>query len=105
MATQRAQYSAEFKTKVALEALKEHINAVIVVGAQAIYLHTGAAPVALAEATKDCDLVLDTRELAPEPLLEDAMRAASPSRDPWRVPPSTGPDRRGGQRRGRSGKM
>jgi len=89
----------------ALEALKEHINAVIVVGAQAIYLHTGAAPVALAEATKDCDLVLDTRELAPEPLLEDAMRAASPSRDPWRVPPSTGPDRRGGQRRGRSGKM
>jgi hypothetical protein len=59
----------------ALEALKEHINAVIVVGAQAIYLHTGAAPVALAEATKDCDLALDTRELAPEPLLEDAMRA------------------------------
>ena len=60
----------------ALEALKEHINAVIVVGAQAVYLHTGAAPVALAEATKDCDLALDTRELAPEPLLEDAMRAA-----------------------------
>jgi hypothetical protein len=60
----------------ALEALREHINAVIVVGAQAIYLHTGAAPVALAEATKDSDLVLDTRGLAPEPLLEEAMRAA-----------------------------
>jgi hypothetical protein len=60
----------------ALDALREHINAVIVVGAQAIYVHTGGAPVALAEATKDCDLALDTRELAPEPLLEDAMRAA-----------------------------
>jgi hypothetical protein len=59
-----------------LEALKEHVNAVIMVGAQAIYLHTGAAPVALAEATKDSDLALDTRRLAPEPLLEEAMRAA-----------------------------
>jgi hypothetical protein len=35
----------------ALVALREHLDAVIVVGAQAIYLHTGAAPVALAEAT------------------------------------------------------
>lgn len=60
----------------ALEALREQINAVIVVGAQAVYLHTGAAPIALAEATKDSDLVLDARALAPEPLLEEAMRAA-----------------------------
>jgi hypothetical protein len=65
----------------AVEALKEQINAVIVVGAQAIYLHTGAAPVALAEATKDCDLALDTRELASEPLLEDAMRLGRQWRD------------------------
>lgn len=60
----------------ALEALREHADAVIVVGAQAVYLHTGAAPVALAEATKDCDLALDTRALPREPLLEEAMRAA-----------------------------
>lgn len=60
----------------ALEALGEHLSAVVVVGAQAVYLHTGAAPVALAEATKDCDLALDTRALAPEPLIEQAMRAA-----------------------------
>jgi hypothetical protein len=60
----------------ALDALSEQINAVIVVGAQAIYLHTGAAPVALAEATKDSDLVLDTRALTSEPLIEEAMRAA-----------------------------
>jgi hypothetical protein len=60
----------------ALEALHAHIDAVIVIGAQAIYLHTGAAPVGLAEATKDSDLALDTRALANYPLLEDAMRSA-----------------------------
>nr|WP_084213036.1 GSU2403 family nucleotidyltransferase fold protein [Micromonospora purpureochromogenes] len=60
----------------ALEALREHADAVVVVGAQAIYLHTGAAPIALAEATKDCDLALDARALPHEPLLEEAMRAA-----------------------------
>ncbi|GAA2195637.1 GSU2403 family nucleotidyltransferase fold protein [Micromonospora lupini] len=60
----------------ALDALSGHADAVIVVGAQAIYLYTGAAPVALAEATKDCDLALDARALPQEPLLEEAMRAA-----------------------------
>jgi hypothetical protein len=60
----------------ALDALQDHLSAITVVGAQAIYLHTGRARVALAEATKDCDLALDTRILAPKPLLEQAMRAA-----------------------------
>ncbi|WP_422737019.1 GSU2403 family nucleotidyltransferase fold protein [Micromonospora sp. WMMD729] len=60
----------------ALEALRHHADAVVVVGAQAVYLHTGAAPVALAEATKDCDLALDARVLPEEPLLEEAMRSA-----------------------------
>ncbi|MFI7434674.1 hypothetical protein [Micromonospora haikouensis] len=60
----------------ALQALREHADAVVVVGAQAIYLHTGAAPVALAETTKDCDLALDARALPQEPLLEAAMSAA-----------------------------
>lgn len=59
----------------ALDALSDHAHAVVLVGAQAIYLRTGQAPVALAEATKDCDFALDSRALAPEPLLEDAMRA------------------------------
>jgi hypothetical protein len=40
----------------ALEALKEQRHAVAVVGAQAVYLRTGGADVALAEATKDSDL-------------------------------------------------
>ncbi|GLH97115.1 hypothetical protein [Phytohabitans aurantiacus] len=48
----------------------------MVIGAQAIYLHTGKAPIALAEATKDCDLALDTRRLGPAPLIEEAMRTA-----------------------------
>ncbi|MQA98600.1 MAG: hypothetical protein GEV11_29940 [Streptosporangiales bacterium] len=59
-----------------LDALGPHLDAVILIGAQAIYLHTGDAPVALAEATKDSDLALDTRSLGDDPLIEDAMRAA-----------------------------
>ena len=60
----------------ALDALQEHRDAVIVIGAQAIYLQTGQAPVALAEATKDSDLVLDPRALHDDPRVEEAMRAA-----------------------------
>lgn len=60
----------------ALFALDEHRDAVIIIGAQAIYLRTSSAPVALAEATKDSDLALDPRELADEPLLEVAMKRA-----------------------------
>lgn len=65
----------------ALEALHAHRRAVIVIGAQAIYLHTGAGEVGLAEATKDSDLALDTRILPSEPLLERAMTAAGFRRD------------------------
>ncbi len=61
----------------ALEALHAHLDAVILIGAQAIYLHTGGAKVALAETTKDSDLALDARRLAATPLLEQAMREAS----------------------------
>jgi hypothetical protein len=60
----------------ALEALHAHRDSVIVIGAQAIYLHTGAANVALAEATKDSDLALDVRSLGEDPRLEQAMQAA-----------------------------
>jgi len=42
----------------ALDALAEQRRALVLIGAQAIYLHTGAAPVALAEATKDSSLRL-----------------------------------------------
>jgi hypothetical protein len=60
----------------ALEALEEHRDALVLIGAQAIYLHTGAADVALAEATKDSDIVIDPRVLEDEPLLDEAMRRA-----------------------------
>ncbi len=66
----------------ALQALQPHLDAVVVIGAQAIYLHTGAAQVALAETTKDSDLALDTRALLDTPLLEHAMLQAGVRLDP-----------------------
>ena len=61
----------------ALMALSDHRDSIVVIGAQAIYLHTGAAEVALAEATKDSDLALDSRSLGSEPLIEAAMTRAN----------------------------
>jgi hypothetical protein len=43
----------------ALEALNEHRNAVILVGAQAIYLHVGEGDIAVAVYTTDGDIALD----------------------------------------------
>lgn len=58
----------------ALEALGPHRAALVLVGAQAIYLHTGEADLAVALFTKDGDLVIDPARLTPNPRLEDAMR-------------------------------
>jgi hypothetical protein len=66
----------------ALEALAEHRDAIVIVGAQAIYLHTGSVDVALAEATKDSDLAVDPTSLSDEPLVEEAMIAAGFYLDP-----------------------
>lgn len=60
----------------ALEALGPHANDVVVIGAQAVYLHTGAADVAIAPFTVDGDLAIDPRGLQPEPLIEEAMTSA-----------------------------
>lgn len=60
----------------ALIALDAHRESVVVIGAQAIYLHTGSAPVAVAEATKDSDLGIDLRTLGDDPLIEEAMSRA-----------------------------
>jgi hypothetical protein len=60
----------------ALEALAEHRDAVIVIGAQAVYLRTGGLDIALAEATKDSDVALDPRTLGPDPKIEEAMKKA-----------------------------
>lgn len=110
----------------ALEALAEHRRAVILVGAQAVYLRTGedekaAAPytldldLAVSPFTSDGDIALDPAELSEEPLLEAAMTAAHFERDRsepgiwWRdeievdllVPARVGgPGRRGARLRG-----
>jgi hypothetical protein len=60
----------------AFEALAPFREAVILVGAQAIYLHTGDSGLAVAPYTTDADLVLDPELLLPDPKIVDAMQAA-----------------------------
>lgn len=57
----------------ALEALGERRNAVIVVGAQAVYLHTGAIGLGVPEFTLDADITLDPALLREIPEIEAAM--------------------------------
>ncbi|MEO6505630.1 MAG: GSU2403 family nucleotidyltransferase fold protein [Terrimesophilobacter sp.] len=71
----------------ALEALGAHRDSIVLVGAQAIYVRTGSAEVSLAEFTTDGDLVVDSRRLGSDPLIEVAMEAGgfthdSATRDP-----------------------
>ena len=60
----------------ALVALKPHIDAVIVIGAQAVYLRTRDRMPHYQPFTTDADLVIDPGQLADAPLLGDAMLAA-----------------------------
>jgi len=60
----------------ALQALEGHRNALVLVGAQAIYLHTGAAQFAVAEFTTDGDVAIDPRILTDDPEIATAMRGA-----------------------------
>jgi hypothetical protein len=60
----------------AIEALSAHRPALVIVGAQAIYLHTGAGDLAVAAFTFDDDLVLDPTLLDDDPLLERVMSDA-----------------------------
>src|SRR5438034_3834505 len=66
----------------ALEALEEHRDAIVLVGAQAIYLHTGEGDLAVAPYTTDADLALNPAALADEPRLEALMRAGGFIRAP-----------------------
>ena len=60
----------------ALEALREHIDALVLVGAQAVYVHAGEADLAVAPTTTDGDLAIDPARLGPAPILEDALARA-----------------------------
>jgi hypothetical protein len=59
-----------------LTALGPHVDAVVLVGAQAIYLHTGEVDLAVAPYTTDADLAISPQSLAPEPLLADLLVSA-----------------------------
>ena len=59
----------------ALEDLAEHRDAIIVVGAQAVYLRSRAANVGVADYTTDGDLAVDSDRLTDFPLLEEVMGA------------------------------
>src|SRR4051794_39631927 len=65
----------------ALVALEQHRDSLVLVGAQAIYLYTGDADVAVATTTKDSDIALIPALLAPEPTLDAAMTAAGFTHD------------------------
>ena len=57
----------------ALDALAHHRDSLILVGAQAVYLHAGDADLAVAPYTKDADLAIDPRRLRDHPALADAL--------------------------------
>lgn len=60
----------------ALTALAPHRSAVVLAGAQAVYLRTGDADIAVTPYTTDGDLALDPTLLGDDPALEAVMRAA-----------------------------
>ncbi len=60
----------------ALAALQPHASAIIVAGAQAVYLRTGSTDLAIAPFTTDGDLALDPTQLGDDPRLGDTMEAA-----------------------------
>lgn len=72
-----AEYSAARMVLLdALEALDSHLSNVILVGAQAVYLHTGAGTLAQPPMTTDADLALDTCALADEPEIASTLMKA-----------------------------
>ena len=60
----------------ALQALGEQRSAVLLVGAQAIYLHTGDADLAVAPYTTDGDVAIDPSRLKDDPKLAEALGGA-----------------------------
>ena len=62
----------------AVDALRRHSDAVILVGAQAIYVHTESeeASFALSPFTYDADIALDPNLLGSSPTIVDAMGVA-----------------------------
>jgi hypothetical protein len=59
----------------AADALAEQLDAVVLVGAQAIYLHAGDADFAVAEYTTDADFCVAPADLGDRPLLSESLEA------------------------------
>ena len=58
----------------AAEALAEQLDAVVLVGAQAVYLHTGDADFLTAEYTTDADFCVAPADLSDTPLLSELLQ-------------------------------
>jgi hypothetical protein len=76
----------------ALDALGTHRKAVVLVGAQAIYLRVGEVGLAVSPYTTDGDLAIDPRQLDDEPALGKTLEAAgfelSVSPGTWTLKPT-----------------
>jgi hypothetical protein len=73
----------------ALDALADQLDALIVVGAQALYLHAGNAEVAIPEETKDADIGIDREWLRDDPRIEQAIERAGFRKDLERPQPGS----------------
>jgi hypothetical protein len=73
----------------ALEALNDQLSALVLIGAQALYLHTGDVDVAIPEETKDADIGIDRAKLHEDPLIEAAIEAAGFHKDLENPQPGT----------------
>jgi hypothetical protein len=60
----------------ALQALRDHLPAIIVVGAQAVYLHAGSGDFVEPAMTTDADLALDVTSLGTKPEITGALANA-----------------------------
>ena len=56
--------------------LEPHLDSLVLIGAQAIYLYTGDTDVAIATSTKDSDIAVLPGRLGGSPTLDDAMALA-----------------------------
>jgi hypothetical protein len=68
----------------ALQALDDHLSAIVVVGAQAVYLHTGSGDFVESPTTTDGDLALNVALLGAEPEITTALGNAKfkPGKNP-----------------------
>jgi len=60
----------------ALETLQPHLDSLILVGAQAVYLNPNHIELPLAPATSDADIAFDTRSLEVSPEIGELLREA-----------------------------